>query len=147
MLGTDAPADGGGPRRPVAYTPRHGPPFSSPTCPGQGRGDRIRPGPVLQRRHLRHRDHPADRGPAGPGCAKSPVGHAAPGVHSQDGGFALSAPAVFLLLIPFAIRQPALGQDLWLLALVSAMVIRRLEPPETDPTTTENGDPSKPQQT
>jgi hypothetical protein len=60
-------------------------------------------------------------------------------------GFALSAPAVFLLSIPFAIRQPALGQYLWLLALVSAMVIRRLEPPETDPTTTENGDPSKPQ--
>jgi uncharacterized membrane protein len=33
----------------------------------------------------------------------------------------------------------------WLHALVSALVIRRLEPPETDPTTTENGDPSKPQ--
>jgi hypothetical protein len=46
---------------------------------------------------------------------------------------------------PFAIRQPVLGQYLWLLALVSALVILRLEPPETDPTTTENGDPSKPQ--
>ena len=33
----------------------------------------------------------------------------------------------------------------WLHALVSALVIRRLEPPETDPPTTENGDPSKPQ--
>jgi hypothetical protein len=49
---------------------------------------------------------------------------------------------VFLLSIPFAIRQPVLGQYLWLLALVSALVIRRLEPPQT---TTENGDPSKPQ--
>ena len=57
----------------------------------------------------------------------------------------LPAPVVFLLSIPFAIRQPALGQYLWLLALVSALVIRRLDPPETDPTTTENGAPSKPQ--
>ena len=57
----------------------------------------------------------------------------------------LPAPAVFLLSIPFAIRQPTLGQYLWLLALVSALVIRRLEAPATDPTTTENGDPSKPQ--
>jgi hypothetical protein len=56
----------------------------------------------------------------------------------------LPAPAVFLLSIPFAIRQPVLGQYLWLLALVSSLVIRRLEPPETDPTTTGNGDPSKP---
>jgi hypothetical protein len=40
-----------------------------------------------------------------------------------------SRPAVFLLSIPFAIRQPVLGQYLWLLALVSALVIRRLEPP------------------
>src|SRR4029450_6857838 len=145
MLRTDAPADGGGPRRPVAYTPRHGPPFSSPTCPGQGRGDRIRPGPVLQRRHLRHRDPPADRGPAGPGCAKSPVGHAAPGVHSQDGGFALSAPAVFLLSIPFGIREPARGRCLWLPPPVRAWVTRRLGPPEPAPPPPENGPPPKPQ--
>jgi hypothetical protein len=48
----------------------------------------------------------------------------------------LASPAVFLLSIPVAIAQPVLAQYLWLLVLFSALVLRRLEPPEPEPTTT-----------
>ena len=41
----------------------------------------------------------------------------------------------FLLSIPVAIAQPVLAQYLWLLAVFSALVMRRLEPPEREPTT------------
>jgi hypothetical protein len=41
----------------------------------------------------------------------------------------LASPAVFLLSIPVTIAQPILAQYLWLLALFSALVLRRLEPP------------------
>jgi hypothetical protein len=57
----------------------------------------------------------------------------------------LPSPVVFLLSIPLAIRQPILAQYLWLLVLFSVLVVRHLEPPETDPTTSESGDPSHPQ--
>ena len=49
----------------------------------------------------------------------------------------LASPAVFLLSIPVAIAQPVLAQYLWLLALFSAVVLRRLEPPEPEPPITE----------
>jgi hypothetical protein len=52
----------------------------------------------------------------------------------------LPGPVVFLLSIPVAIAQPVLDQYLWLLALVSVLVIRRLEPPEPEPTTAERDD-------
>jgi uncharacterized membrane protein len=52
----------------------------------------------------------------------------------------LASPVVFLLSIPVAIAQPVLAQYLWLLALFSALVIRRLEPPEPEPTTAERDD-------
>jgi hypothetical protein len=54
----------------------------------------------------------------------------------------LVGPAVFLLSIPVAIGQPVLvrAQYLWLLALVSALVLRRVEPPEVDSTITEGDD-------
>jgi hypothetical protein len=45
----------------------------------------------------------------------------------------LSSPVVFLLSIPVAVRQPILAQYLWLLALFSALLLRRLEPTEVDP--------------
>ena len=48
-----------------------------------------------------------------------------------------ASPVVFLLSIPVAIAQPVLAQYLWLLALFSALMIRRLEPPEPEPTTAE----------
>jgi hypothetical protein len=41
----------------------------------------------------------------------------------------------------FAIAQPVLAQYLWLLALLSALVLRRLELPEVDSTITEGDDP------
>jgi hypothetical protein len=57
----------------------------------------------------------------------------------------LASPAVFLLSIPVAIAQPVLAQYLWLLALFRALVLRRLEPPEPEPTPTEGDDrPGKP---
>jgi uncharacterized membrane protein len=52
----------------------------------------------------------------------------------------LPSPVVFLLSIPVAIRNPVLAQYLWLLVLFGNLVIRRLEPPGTDPATTEPGD-------
>jgi uncharacterized membrane protein len=53
----------------------------------------------------------------------------------------LATPTVFLLSIPVAIAQPVLAQYLWLLALVSALVLRRLEPPEAEPMLAERDDP------
>jgi uncharacterized membrane protein len=53
----------------------------------------------------------------------------------------LVSPVVFLLSIPVAIAQPLLAQYLWLLALISALVLRRIEPPEVDSTITEGDDP------
>jgi len=41
----------------------------------------------------------------------------------------------------FAIAQPILAQYLWLLALFSALVMRRLESPEVDSMITEGDDP------
>jgi hypothetical protein len=139
---------GGGPRRPVAYTPRHGPPLSPPACPGQGRGDRydrvlffsdaiFAIAITLLIVHLHVPDVPNLQ-------SGTQLRESIP----RMAGFALSFAAAGLAEAAvwlYAIRQPALGQYLWLLALVSALVVRRLEPPETDPTTTENGDPSKPQ--
>jgi hypothetical protein len=52
----------------------------------------------------------------------------------------LVGPVMFLLSIPVAIAQPVLAQYLWLLALVSALVLRRPEPPEVDSTITEGDD-------
>ena len=52
----------------------------------------------------------------------------------------LPGPVVFLLSIPVAIAQPVPAQFLWLLALFSVLVIRRLEPPELEPTTAERDD-------
>ena len=49
----------------------------------------------------------------------------------------LASPVVFLLSIPVAVAQPVPAQYLWLLALFSALVLRRLEPPEVEPPTTE----------
>jgi uncharacterized membrane protein len=51
----------------------------------------------------------------------------------------LASPAVFLLSIPVAVAQPILAQYLWLLALVNALVIRRFEPPEPEPTAERDG--------
>jgi hypothetical protein len=45
----------------------------------------------------------------------------------------LASPLVFLLSIPVAIARPVLAQYLWLLALFSALVLRRLESPESEP--------------
>ena len=56
----------------------------------------------------------------------------------------LLSPVVFLLSIPVAIRNPVLAQYLWLLVLFSNLVIRRLEPPGTDPVTTGPDDPPRP---
>jgi uncharacterized membrane protein len=56
----------------------------------------------------------------------------------------LPSPVVFLLSIPVAIRNPVLAQYLWLLVLFSNLVIRRLEPPGTDPVTTGPDDPPRP---
>ena len=52
----------------------------------------------------------------------------------------LASPVVFLLSIPVAVRQPVLAQYLWLLALFSALLLRRLEPAEVDPAITERDD-------
>ena len=52
----------------------------------------------------------------------------------------LPSPVVFLLSIPVAIAEPILAQCLWLLALVSALVIRRLEPLEPEPAIAERDD-------
>jgi hypothetical protein len=52
----------------------------------------------------------------------------------------LPGPVVFLLSIPVAIAQPVLDQYLSLLALFSVLVIRRLKPPEPEPTTAERDD-------
>ena len=52
----------------------------------------------------------------------------------------LSSPVVFLLSIPVAVRRPTLAQYLWLLALFSALLLRRLEPPEVDAGTAESDD-------
>ena len=52
----------------------------------------------------------------------------------------LVGPVVFLLSMPVAIAQPVLAQYLWLLALVSALVLRRIEPPEVDSMITEGDD-------
>jgi uncharacterized membrane protein len=200
---------GGGPRRPVAYTPRHGPPFSPPACPGQGRGDRydrvlffsdaifaiaitllivhlhVPDVPNLQSGTQLRESIPRMAGLAlsfaviglfwiahhglfryikgldrslillnllflgciaflpYPTSLLSAAGDQVPATVFYAASIAaagLAEAAVWL----YAIRQPALGQYLWLLALVSALVVRRLEPPETDPTTTGNGDPSKP---
>ena len=56
----------------------------------------------------------------------------------------LLSPVVFLLSIPVAIRNPVLAQYLWLLVLFSNLVIRHLEPPGTDPATTEPDDSPRP---
>lgn len=56
----------------------------------------------------------------------------------------LPDPVVFLLSIPVATAQPVLAQYLWLLALFSVLVIRRLESPEPEPATTERDDPASP---
>jgi uncharacterized membrane protein len=45
----------------------------------------------------------------------------------------LRTPLVFLLSVPVAIARPALAKYLWLLVLVSALVLRRLEPVEAEP--------------
>lgn len=47
---------------------------------------------------------------------------------------------MFLLSTPVAIAQPVLAQFLWLLALFSALVLRRLEPPEPGPMPAERDD-------
>jgi uncharacterized membrane protein len=52
----------------------------------------------------------------------------------------LASPTVFLLSIPVAIAQPVLAHYLWLLALFNALVLRRLEPPEPDPTPADGDD-------
>jgi uncharacterized membrane protein len=53
----------------------------------------------------------------------------------------LPSPVVFLLTVPVAIaHHPILAQFLWLLALFSVLVVRRLEPPEVEPATTELDD-------
>jgi len=51
----------------------------------------------------------------------------------------LRTPVVFLLSIPVAVVQPALAKVLWLLAFVIGAVLRRLEPPGTDPAAAEGG--------
>jgi uncharacterized membrane protein len=56
----------------------------------------------------------------------------------------LPSPVVFLLSIPLAIRNPVLAQYLWLLVLFGNLVIRRLEPPGTDPATTQGDDSPEP---
>jgi hypothetical protein len=151
--------------------------------PGQGRGDRVRPRPVLQRRRLRplillnllflgciaFLPYPtsllsaaADQTPAtvfyavsiaAAGLAEATIWlyaihiHelALPGVPPVVYRWALlrilAGPVVFLLSIPVAITQPVLAQFLWLLALFSALVLRRLEPPEPEPKTAERDDP------
>ena len=68
----------------------HGGPFQAPAGPGQSRGDRVRPDPVLQRRRLRHRHHPADRRPASARRRPPAIRPATPPRHPQIGGFAYS---------------------------------------------------------
>jgi hypothetical protein len=151
---------GGGPRRPVAYTPRHGPPFSPAAClarAGEIGYDRVLffsdavfaiaitllivdlqvpDVPNLQSGRQLRESIPRMAGFAlsfaAAGLAEAAVWLCA--IHIRDLRPArrpplvhrwvllriLPAPAVFLLSIPFAIRQPVLGQYLWLLALVSA---------------------------
>ena len=53
----------------------------------------------------------------------------------------LRAPVVFLASIPFAVRQPDLAKYLWLLVFVSGLVLRRLEPPEAEPSPAESHHP------
>lgn len=45
----------------------------------------------------------------------------------------LRTPLAFRLSVPVAIARPALAKYLWLLVLVSASVLRRLEPVEAEP--------------
>ena len=63
---------------------RHASLHRAPARPRQSRAARVRPDPVLQRRHLRHRDHPADRRPAGARRRPPRVRPAAPGDPPPD---------------------------------------------------------------
>ena len=45
----------------------------------------------------------------------------------------LRTPLAFRLSVPVAIARPALAKYLWLLVLVSALVLRRLEPVQAEP--------------
>jgi len=69
------------------------------------------------------RDPHPRAGPAWGAAFGAPLGAAA---DPQD-------PLVFLLSVPVAIARPALAKYLWLLVLVSALVLRRLEPVEAEP--------------
>jgi uncharacterized membrane protein len=53
----------------------------------------------------------------------------------------LRTPVIFLLSIPVAVANPGLAKYLWGLVFVSGLVLRRLEPPATDPVRAERDDP------